>query len=50
MGACCGGAEVKETKNKLDHMVRRKSTILFENFSKQTDYRKKYEIISILGN
>ena len=50
MGACCRGSEVKEGKDNINSMTRRKSSILFENFSKQTDYRKKYEFISILGN
>ena len=50
MGACCERIEVKEKEKRDDVLSNRKNSILFESFSKQTDYRKKYQFISILGS
>ena len=50
MGACCERIEVNEKEKRDDVLSNRKNSILFESFSKQTDYRKKYQFISILGS
>ena len=51
MGACCQSSDVKEDNiRRMESISRRKTSILFEKFSKQSDYRKKYEFIQILGN
>ena len=41
MGACCERIEVNEKEKRDDLLSNRKNSILFESFSKQTDYRKK---------
>ena len=50
MGACCERIEVNEKEKRDDVLSNRKNSILFESFSKQTDYRKKYQFVSILGS
>lgn len=50
MGNCCGTPYVKTQVVRKTSSLSRKSSILFEHFSKQSDYKKKYEFISILGN
>ena len=53
MGNCCTKQDVIEidsarsTQGSSSH---RNSSILFEKFSKQTDYKKKYEYIQMLGS
>ena len=53
MGNCCTKQDVIEidsarsTQGSSSH---RDSSILFEKFSKQTDYKKKYEYIQMLGS
>ena len=47
---CCNKRAVIEVTNKKPLLVRRRSSILLEKYSKQSDYKKKYEFISILGN
>ena len=52
MGSCCSTRSVSlinENKNKQVSRSRRTS-ILLEQISKQTDYKKKYDFVSILGN
>ena len=50
MGACCQSSDVKEdTLKRMESLSRRKSSILFEKFSKQSDYRKKYEFIILIS-
>jgi len=52
MGNCCGKLEVVEidSARSTTGSSNRNSSILFEKFSKQTDYRKKYEYIQMLGS
>ena len=52
MGNCCGKNEVieAESQKSTTGSSHRNSSILFEKFSKQTDYKKKYEYIQILGS
>ena len=52
MGNCCGKNEVIEAESvrSTTGSSHRNSSILFEKFSKQTDYKKKYEYIQILGS
>ena len=52
MGNCCGKNEVIEAESvrSTTGSSHRNSSILFEKFSKQTDYKKKYEYIKILGS
>ena len=47
MGTCCGTPYVKEEDTGLSFSLR--SSILFEKFSRLSDYKKKYEFLSILG-
>lgn len=51
MGGCCNKREILTISyKKKGPQFRRRSSIFLENFSKQDDYKKKYEYISILGN
>lgn len=50
MGNCCGTPYVKNQPIRHTSSLSRKGSILFEHFSKQSDYKKKYEFLSILGN
>ena len=52
MGNCCEKNEVIEAESvrSTTGSSHRNSSILFEKFSKQTDYKKKYEYIQILGS
>ena len=52
MGNCCRKQEVIEidSARSTSGSSNRNSSILFEKFSKQTDYRKKYEYIQMLGS
>lgn len=45
---CCNSPDVAEV-NKGDPISKRSSSILFEKFSKQSDYKKKYEYIAMIG-
>ena len=47
MGTCCGTPYVKEEDT--GSSFSRRSSILFEKFSRLSDYKKKYEFLSILG-
>jgi calcium-dependent protein kinase len=47
---CCNRTNIKPNDKKKDQFKQRRSSILLENFSKITDYRKKYEYINIIGN
>ena len=51
MGNCCARQEVVELESarSTSGSSHRNSSILFEKFSKQTDYKKKYEYIQMLG-
>ena len=50
MGNCCARQEVVELESarSTSGSSHRNSSILFEKFSKQTDYKKKYEYIQML--
>ena len=52
MGNCCARQEVVELESarSTSGSSHRNSSILFEKFSKQTDYKKKYEYIQMLGS
>lgn len=51
MGTCCSKREVVTvTSNRRQSLVSRRGSIFLEKFSKQADYKKKYEYISMLGN
>ena len=51
MGNCCGKNHVIEGESiKTSPSSKRSSSILLENHSKQTDYRKKYQYIQMLGS
>lgn len=47
MGTCCGTPYVKEEDT--GSSFSRRNSILFEKFSRLSDYKKKYEFLSILG-
>jgi calcium-dependent protein kinase len=49
MGSCCSRTNVMTSPYRKTKSTRANS-ILLEHFSKQTDYKKKYEFLSILGN
>ena len=53
MGNCCQHPEVVETQSNRSttaNTSRRNSSIIFDKYSKQKDFRKKYEYISLIGN
>lgn len=52
MGNCCGKREVTvlNTTKKPPQMRRRRSSIFGEKITKQTDYKKKYDYMSLIGN
>ena len=50
MGTCCGKKDVIVSKTYKPLLKRRRSSIFRENITKLTDYKKKYEYISLLGN
>ena len=50
MGACCNKPYVKNETTPRVQTISRKSSIFLEHFSKQSDYKKKYEYISTLGS
>lgn len=51
MGNCCGKREVIVLNtSKRPQMRRRRSSIFRENITKLTDYKKKYDYISLIGN
>lgn len=51
MGNCCTEINVKnEVHRKSSSSVIRKTSVIFDHFSRQSDYKKKYEMISIIGN
>jgi calcium-dependent protein kinase len=50
MGTCCSRSSIITTSSKKKGVQSRRSSILLEQYSKQTDYKKKFEYISILGN
>jgi len=53
MGSCCQRPEVIETQSNRSTTVntsRRNSSIIFDKYSKQKDFRKKYEYISLIGS
>jgi calcium-dependent protein kinase len=51
MGTCCSKREtITVTSNRRQSLVSRRGSIFLEKFSKQADYKKKYEYISMLGN
>jgi calcium-dependent protein kinase len=47
---CCNKRSVITINSKKPGPIRRRSSILLEKYSKQSDYKKKYEFVSILGN
>ena len=50
MGNCCGKNHVIEAESvRTNPSSKRSSSIILENHSKQTDYRKKYQYIQMLG-
>ena len=53
MGSCCQHPEVIETqsnKSTTANSSRRNSSFIFDKYSKQKDFRKKYEYISLIGS
>src|SRR5690242_8319650 len=48
--ACCSKRENLTLNSRRASLASRKGSILLEKFSKQADYKKKYEYISMLGN
>jgi calcium-dependent protein kinase len=50
MGACCNKRENLTITNRRSSISSRRGSILFEKFSKQSDYKKKYEYINMIGN
>ena len=53
MGNCCQHPEVIETqsnKSTTANSSRRNSSFIFDKYSKQKDFRKKYEYISLIGS
>ena len=53
MGSCCQRPEVIETQSNRSttaNTSRRNSSIIFDKYSKQKDFRKKYEYISLIGS
>ena len=50
MGTCCTKRDNLTISNRRPSLASRRSSILLERYSKQTDFRKKYEYISMLGN
>ena len=51
MGTCCSKRETMTvTSNRRHSLASRRGSIFLEKFSKQADYKKKYEYISMLGN
>ena len=50
MGNCCGKNQVIDGESiRTSPSSKRSSSIILENFSKQTDYKKKYEYIQMIG-
>ena len=49
MGACCNKPFVKNELVPRSAMLSRKTSIFNDNFSKQSDYKIKYEYVSTLG-
>lgn len=50
MGTCCAKRENMTISNRRVSVTSRRGSIFLEKFSKQADYKKKYEYISMLGN
>lgn len=50
MCGCCSSSSTEEINNRSVTSTKRSSSIIFENFSKLEDIKKKYEYISTLGN
>jgi calcium-dependent protein kinase len=50
MGTCCANRENMTISNRRHSVMSRRGSIFLEKFSKQSDYKKKYEYVSMLGN
>lgn len=51
MGNCCLESNVKNAvQRRSSSSGIRRTSFIFENFSRQSDYKKKYELICIIGN
>ena len=51
MGNCCGKAQVVEAESlKTSTSSKRSSSILLESYSKQADYKKRYQYVQMLGS
>lgn len=50
MGGCCVKRENAGVSSRRGSLASRRGSIFLENFSKQADYKKKYEYISMIGN
>jgi calcium-dependent protein kinase len=50
MGSCCNRTSITTVSKKKSALQGRRTSMILEQFSKVTDYKKKYEYVSILGN